>query len=344
LREFVRLVQNIAMDAYGQKEQEASLALVDDLVAHERQTFSTGFHRGYDDVLRRVRDDPEHQLPDVEPRADGSNLVDEVDLSELLGSSLKRRYIDGVWRASDHAPRASRQGLASLLGGMGESTAPADVLAQVTTWSWLRGRVEAAESILSRYIKTDPTQARDAARLMLADARAVGDQRSSATAEVVLTSLESDSKQVYALYSTALATFLQRGESGYAAQAMVGQAMTTFDRVTRMARSEGAWRLCQTTTNPELRGHLTDQLVLLLLPQADPRIPKLFEETLAYADKYPDDESAWVRPRMLELAEESLAEARKNLHRARSTRDKEAARRWDVLERRLEKLLRGRKA
>ncbi|MES2638408.1 MAG: hypothetical protein V4850_02970 [Myxococcota bacterium] len=78
LREFVRLVQNIAMDAYGQKEQEASLALVDDLVAHERQTFSTGFHRGYDDVLRRVRDDPEHQLPDVEPRADGSNLVDEL--------------------------------------------------------------------------------------------------------------------------------------------------------------------------------------------------------------------------------------------------------------------------
>jgi hypothetical protein len=78
VREFVRLVQNIAADAYGRQTAVATLPLVDELVEYERQTFSTGFHRGYDDVLCRVRDDPEHQLPDVEPRADGSNLVDEL--------------------------------------------------------------------------------------------------------------------------------------------------------------------------------------------------------------------------------------------------------------------------
>lgn len=78
LRDFVRLVQNIAIDAYGQRIQVVTRRECDALVAHEEQTFSTGFHRGYDDVLCRVRDDPDHQLPDLERRADGSNLVDEL--------------------------------------------------------------------------------------------------------------------------------------------------------------------------------------------------------------------------------------------------------------------------
>lgn len=78
LRDFVRLAQNVAIDAYGQRVSVATVALCDALIAHEEQTLSTGFHRGYHDVLSRVQNDPEHQLPDLERRADGTNLVDEL--------------------------------------------------------------------------------------------------------------------------------------------------------------------------------------------------------------------------------------------------------------------------
>src|SRR5205085_3637583 len=69
---------DLAIDAQYDKSATATLPLVEALVTHEEQTFSTGFHRGYDEVLCRVRDDPHHEIPNFETRADGSNLVDEA--------------------------------------------------------------------------------------------------------------------------------------------------------------------------------------------------------------------------------------------------------------------------
>lgn len=96
-----------------------------------------------------------------------------------------------------------------------------------------------------------------------------------------------------------------------------------------------AWQGCQTTTDPDLRAAVVSVVVPLLHSTPDPRVPRMLAETLDFADRYPDEESAWVRPRMIKLAEDALAEARRQLHRARSQRDEAMVKRWKVAERKL---------
>lgn len=78
VREFVRLVQNLALEAYRLEGVTATVAMADELIAEARQNFATGFNRGHDEVLCAVRDDPAHRMPDALPRPDGSTLVDEL--------------------------------------------------------------------------------------------------------------------------------------------------------------------------------------------------------------------------------------------------------------------------
>ncbi len=259
-------------------------------------------------------------------------------------------------RARSAEPWAARQGraarMAPLAGDIRAArTEVADTLARISEGGSPRLRTVMLTEVLAgwsaRGRDVDPGAV---ALRLLGESELVGDVRAAALGHAWLGAralVVSDWAEVRRHFGKAAATFRARGESRIALTFLRGLALaavSTDSRDLAAKWSEEAWQLCRDMTDPDARGGVVELFVPLLLPSADPRIPKLLEETLAYADKYPDDESAWVRPRMLKLAEESLTEARKNLHRARSTRDKEAARRWDVLERRLEKLLRRRGA
>lgn len=106
-----------------------------------------------------------------------------------------------------------------------------------------------------------------------------------------------------------------------------------------LQRLEEAWAAVHRTSAPRLFTQLGELLVPVLQSTPDPRVPRILAETLDLAARYPDDDSAWVRPRMLKLTEEALAEARRQLHRARSLRSDAEVKRWKTSERKLRAIL-----
>ena len=132
-----------------------------------------------------------------------------------------------------------------------------------------------------------------------------------------------------------------RGEWAFAGGMRVIQARASFatGRDDLLQRLELAWAAVHRTSAPGLFTQLGELLVPVLQSTPDPRVPRLLTETLDLAARYPDADSAWIRPRMLKLTEEALAEARRQLHRARSMRLDAEVKRWKTSERKLREIL-----
>lgn len=63
-RDFVRFIRNVAIQAWMDDTEQATLPLVEGVLTQARLLLESGLHRGDIDLLRQVADDPEHRLPD----------------------------------------------------------------------------------------------------------------------------------------------------------------------------------------------------------------------------------------------------------------------------------------